>query len=59
MPGWCVALLIHHGSLLAWRLPVLPPDVRKAAGDDGPPAQLVTILPTDLMPEDPPSPWGA
>lgn len=51
--------LIHHRSLLAWRLPVLPPDVRRAAGDDGPPAQLVTILPTDLMPEDSPSPWGA
>jgi len=51
--------LIHHDSLLAWRLPALPPDVRKAAGADGPPAQLVTILPTDLMPLDPSSPWGA
>jgi Replication-relaxation len=51
--------LIHHGSLLAWRLPALPPSVRRAAADDGPPEQLVTVLPTDLMPLDPPSPWGA
>jgi len=51
--------LIHHGSLLAWKLATLPPDARTAAGDDGPTAQLVTILPTDLMPLDPPSPWGA
>lgn len=53
--------LIHHGSLLAWRLHPLPPDVRRAAedGELAPSAELVTILPTDLMPLDPPSLWGA
>ncbi len=51
--------LIHHGSLLAWRLPVLPPDVREADGNRTFDEQLVTILPVDIMPLDPPSPWGA
>lgn len=51
--------LIHYDSLLAWRLPALPPDVRRAADGGGLPAQLVTILPEDLMPLESLSPWGA
>ena len=51
--------LIHHSSLLAWRLPPLPPEVRRAAEGAARSPQSVTILPTDLMPPEPPSPWGA
>jgi hypothetical protein len=51
--------LIHHSSLLAWRLPPLPPEVRRAVDGAMQAPQSVTILPTDLMPLKPPSPWGA
>lgn len=50
--------LIHHDSLLAWRLPALPPDVRGTSNGNGVAAELVTILPAYVMPPEPTSPWG-
>lgn len=51
--------LVHHGSMLAWRLPEFPRDLRDQLCDDTFPARMVTILPTGLMPQQSTSPFGA
>lgn len=39
---------IHYGSMLAWRLPKLPPALREALGYEGLPSPAVMILPPEL-----------
>lgn len=39
---------IHHGSMLAWRLPKLPPTLREALGYEGFFTPAVAILPPEL-----------
>jgi hypothetical protein len=40
---------IHHGSMLAWRLPKLPPALREALGYESFLTPAVMILPPELM----------
>ncbi|MGN6188036.1 MAG: replication-relaxation family protein [Conexibacter sp.] len=47
---------IHHSSMLAWRLPELPRELRETLGYEGFPLRVVEILPPELTAAEPPPP---